>query len=100
MTPHPSLDSLLRARAEYVERIAKIDAVLAERGVRPIRGRGRPRSVSVTILEALEDGPKGAAEIAARTGQKRTAAGQMLLLMARAGEIVRVAHGRYGLVRP
>lgn len=93
-----SIEALLAARAACVERIAEIDGILRERGVRPIQQVvGRPRAVAASICVLLEGGPLTAPELARRTGKSTHAMHQMLSKMTLAGELVRVGRGRYEL---
>lgn len=103
MTTPPDLgnvpiESLLQRRADAAAVIAAIDAALAQRGVRAVAQLpGRLRAKAALILAALATGEKTTKAIKATVPGGSHAIDQLLYGLTKAGEIERVARGRYRL---
>lgn len=92
------LDCLLSDRRLLAIEIEAIDAELALRGVRVLAAVPKTREVRAKIISAIGAcGKLNVSGIVARSGQSKASACQMLHLMVKAGEIVRVARGVYSL---
>jgi hypothetical protein len=94
------IESLLRRRADAAAVIVAIDAALAQRGVRVVAQLpGRLRAKAGAILAVLATGEKTTKAIKATVPGGSHALDQLLYHLTKAGEIERVARGRYRLAQ-
>jgi len=97
-TDREPTDSLLQRRADAVATVAEIDAELQRRGIRAVvQLPGRQRAKAALILAALATGEKTTKAIKALVPGGSHAINQLLHVLTKAGEVRRVARGRYGL---
>jgi hypothetical protein len=92
-----SIEALLQERDVIMARLAQIDSILGARGVQPVRKGPYTRHVRAAIKLALASGPKSVVDIARITKQTPNAVRQMMHMMTKANEAVRVGWGKYAL---